>query len=301
MRTEVTRAGFRPSLGTGVTRVGAALLLLLLFAACKTLTIQEEKQLGRQVQAQIRQQMTLLRDPVIVNYIRDMGEKLAKSAPESPFDLKFYVVEEESINAFAVPGGAIYIHTGLISATTNAGELAGVVAHEIGHATLRHVAKSARRNQNVGFMAYIVRIAVMVVTGVDPWFVPGMVAQAYLAPFSQEAESEADDQAVDTMIRAGFDPDSLATMFETMQRESGGGFRMPQFLQTHPATADRIDQVRAEIARRGDLSQLGLRRDDGGRHEIIKQRLDYIIGTDVEDFEDDVEDEELEEDDDDAN
>ena len=292
MITEFKQGGVRRT----TRRIGTALLVVALVAGCKTLSIQEEKQLGRQVQAQIRQQLTLLRDPVIVNYIRDMGEDLAKAAPESPFDLKFYVVEEESINAFAVPGGAIYIHTGLMSVTANASELAGVIAHEIGHATLRHVAKSARRNQNVGVLAFLVRILVYATTGVDPWIVPDMVAQAYIAPFSQEAESEADDQAVDTLIRAGFDPEGLATMFETMQRESGGGFRMPQFLQTHPATAERIANVRAEIARRGDLTALNLSLDDGGRHEIIRQRLDYIVGTDVEDFEDDVEDEELDED-----
>ena len=280
-------------------RLCTLIVLLGFVASCETLSIQEEKQLGREVQASIRQQLTLLRDPVIVNYIRDMGERLVKAAPESPFDPKFYVVEGEDINAFAVPGGAIYIYTGLIAVSGNTAELAGVVAHEIGHVTLRHVAKSARRSRNVGFLAGLVRLAVMLTTGYDPWIVPGMVAQAYLAPFSQEAESDA--QAVDTMIRAGFDPEGLATMFETMKRESGGGFRMPQFLQTHPATDDRIKSVREEIARRGDLSALGLRLDDGGRLEIIQERLDYIVGTDVEDFEDedefDEENGEVEEDD----
>ena len=276
--------------------VGLVVLLGFL-AGCGTLSIQEEKQLGRQVQASIRQQLTLLRDPVIVNYIRDMGERLVKAAPESPFEPKFYVVEGEDINAFAVPGGAIYIYTGLIEVSGNTAELAGVIAHEIGHVTLRHVAKNARRDRNVGFIAGIMRLAVMVVTGYDPWIVPGMVAQAYLAPFSQEAEAESDAQAVDTLIRAGFDPKGLATMFETLKRESGGGFRMPQFLQSHPATDNRIKSVNAEIERRGDLSALNLRLDDGGRLEIIQERMDYIIGTDVEDFEDEEEDLEDEEED----
>ena len=104
------------------TRALASLLSLSLATACGTLTVQEEKKLGHEAQRQIQSQVQLMREPVVVNYIRDIGAEVARSAASSVFDFRFYVVEDESINAFAIPGGAIYIHTGLIQKAANKAE-----------------------------------------------------------------------------------------------------------------------------------------------------------------------------------
>ena len=261
--------------------------LALLALACSTLTVQEEKDLGRQVQRQVREQSTFVRDPVTVGYLRDMGDHLVDSAPPSPFNFRFYVVEDESLNAFAVPGGAIYVHTGLIMTVKDAAELAGVLAHEIGHVTERHVAKMAKRGRNTGVAAQVVAILIAILTG-NPYLsdagtiATGVAAQAYMSTYTKDAERQADERAIDTMIRAGWDPHALVTMFQTLQQEAKGGARMPEFLASHPATQDRIDTVNASIARHGQLN--GLRRDDGGRLEIIQKRLELIIGIDIEDL-----------------
>jgi len=105
-----------------VRRATALLLAVLALTACGTLTVEEEKQMGAQAQAQLRRQLTFVRDSVTVNYVRKFGESLASAARPSPFEFRFYVVEDESVNAFAIPGGAMYVNTGLILAVSAAAE-----------------------------------------------------------------------------------------------------------------------------------------------------------------------------------
>ncbi len=269
------------------TTTAALLTVSFASAACAPLTVQEEKQLGREAQRQIRSELQLLRDPVTVNYVRALGARLVDAAAPSPFEFRFYVVEDADLNAFAVPGGAIYVNTGLILAVSSAGELAGVLAHEIGHVTARHVAQMARRGRNTGVIAQVMTLLIAVVTGSQVGaqaggVVTGMAAQAYMSTYTQDAERESDALAVDTMIRAGFDPNAMITMFEKLQRESEGKPHMPQLLSSHPATRERIAAARGAISQRRGLA--GLRRDDGGRLEIIQQRLELIIGIDIEDL-----------------
>jgi len=257
---------------------------LLTSTACGTISVKEEKQLGHQVQRQVREQFTLMRDRVVVNYVRTMGEDLIKAARPSPFEFRFYVVEDESLNAFAVPGGAIYVHTGLILRTKNAAELNGVVAHEIGHVTARHVAKFYNRGRNTGIVAQILMFAIAFLTG-NPnlaqggQFLTDMAATAYLAQYRREDEEEADALGVETLVRGGWDPNAMVSMFETLMEESSGGMRLPQFLLSHPASAQRITSTRKLISSYGSLPPLRL--DDGGRLEIIQQRIRLIIGTDA--------------------
>ena len=235
-----------------------------------------------------------MRERVTVNYVRKMGDELVAAARPSPFDFRFYVVESEDLNAFAIPGGAIYINTGLIQSVNNASELAGVVAHEIGHVTARHTAQLAKRQRNTGFVAQAATIVIAVLTGNYYAANAGelasrVVAQAYVSQYTREFEREADTLAVETLVRAGYDPNGLVTMFETLRKESSDGLRAPQFLSSHPATVERIEEVQSEIAKYGTLGQL--KRDDGGQLEIIKKRLDLIVGTDAgTDPEDDLND-----------
>jgi predicted Zn-dependent protease len=257
-------------------------LLALLFA-CQTLSVEREKELGVQAQRQVREQVDLMRDRIVVNYVRDLGARLADASEDSPFDFRFYVVEDESINAFAIPGGAIYVHTGTIAKAENVSELAGVVAHEIGHVTARHVAELYPKQRAVGLGVNFLSILVAILTGSPDLANLGglgssVAAQAYLATFSQEAELESDKLAVEALIRAGYDPRGMLTFFETLKQDSGGGGGVTQFLSSHPATDERIAQVRALIQEREPLPPL--RKDDGGKLEIIQRRIDLVIGTD---------------------
>jgi len=264
-------------------RTSALLVVALALAACAPLTVQEEKEMGAQAQAQLRRQLTFVRDEVTVNYVRKFGESLAAAARPSPFEFRFYVVEDEEINAFAIPGGAMYVNTGLILAVSNAAELAGVLSHEMGHVTARHVAKMARRSRNTGFIANIFYLLVGILTG-NPYLanaggMAGQVAgQAYITTYTRDAEREADDLAVETMVHAGWNPEGMVTMFETLKREHPGGGG-PQFLSSHPATDERIANVRRDIAKYPGSDKLKL---TDGKLPIIQERLKLIIGTDRE-------------------
>jgi predicted Zn-dependent protease len=268
-------------------------VLALALSACGTLSVQDEKQMGAQAQAQLRKQLTFVRDPVTVNYVRKFGESLAKAARPSPFEFRFYVVEDETLNAFAIPGGAMYVNTGLILAVENTAELAGVLSHEMGHVTARHVAQMANRSRNTGFVANIFYLLIGILTG-NPYLanvggLAGNVAgQAYMNTYTRDAEREADALAVETMVHAGWNPEGMVTMFETLKKESGG-FSGPQFLSSHPATDERIENVQRDISKYPGSASL---KYDDGKLEIIQARLRLIIGTDREQPADDEESEE---------
>ncbi|MCE2390660.1 MAG: M48 family metalloprotease [Proteobacteria bacterium] len=295
-------------MSTRIFRPAIVLASALALVACGTLTPQEEKSLGRQVQSQVRRQLTLVRDADVVNYIRDMGEELARSAGPSAFDIKFYVVEDENLNAFAVPGGAIYIHTGLIEAVNSADELAGVVAHEIGHVTARHTAQLYRRQRNTAIASQLAGAVVGAATGSRSAADAGgmaaaMAGQGYITGYTREFERESDRLAVATLIEAGWDPTGMLRMFQTLQKESKGGTLLT-FLSSHPATDERIANVKAQIAAHGTLGEL---RQNDRKLELIQRKLELTIGADSgadpldeEDLEDadledwDLEDEDLE-------
>lgn len=271
----------------GASRLGRGLALCLTLGvattACGTLSVEKEKQLGRQAQREVRARYQLFRDRVVVHYIRSMGEELVRGAEPSPFEFRFYIVEEEGINAFALPGGALYVNTGLILAAANASELAAVMAHEIGHVTARHVARLYNRRRSTGVVAYMAAIAIAIVSG-NPYIanagqlVTGIAATAFTSTFGRDAEREADHLGVETLIRSGYDPHGIVSMFETLREQSGGGSSI-QFLSSHPATAERLANVRADIARH--TLPPGLRSDDGGRFEIIQERVRLLLGTDA--------------------
>lgn len=257
--------------------------LVLIATGCGTLSVTEEKQLGHRVQRSVRESTQLMRDRVVVNYVRDFGAKLIQATKPSPFEFRFFVVEDPDLNAFAVPGGAIYVHTGLIEAVASASELAGVLAHEVGHVTERHVAQNYKRQRNTGVVANVLSFVIAVLTGSQVGaqtgqVLTGVAAQSYLSTFTRDAEREADAVAIDTLIAARFSPYGMITMFETLKKESRGGFKMPQFLSSHPATDERIQSVKARIRERNLPPDL--RTDDGGRLEIIQERIRLIIGTD---------------------
>src|SRR5262249_36259752 len=117
-----------------------AALLALVSLGCGTLSVPEEQSLGRQMAAEVRRELVFVHDPVIVGYVRNLGESILRAAGPQPFEYRFYVVESDEINAFAGPAGYIYVHTQTILAARNASELAGVIAHEIGHVQRRHIA-----------------------------------------------------------------------------------------------------------------------------------------------------------------
>lgn len=265
-------------------RVLALGLLAVHLTACGTLSVEDEKKIGAQYQAELRKQMTFVRDPITVNYVRQFGSQLASSARPSPFDFRFYVVEDETVNAFAIPGGAMYVNTGLLMAVHNGAELAAVMSHEMGHVTARHMAKRVNKQRGTGLVVNLFYLAVAILTG-NPYLanaggIAGQVAgQAFLATFSRDDEREADSLGFETMTAAGWNPNGMVTMFETLKKEGGGSSGMPQFLSTHPATDERIASARAMVESFPDPSRLRL---VDPKLPIIQERLKLVVGTDRE-------------------
>jgi beta-barrel assembly-enhancing protease len=243
---------------------GLALLLTLLFTAgCGSggggfnlISIEEEWQLGQQVAQDVARQVRFNTDPTVNAYVRNMGQRIVARTP-APFNQlpwNFYVIQDNSINAFAVPGGHIYIHSGLIGTADNASQLAGVVAHEISHITARHSTQQLSRQYGLSVLAGVV-------LGQNPGAIQQIAAQiaagGALARFSREAEREADDLGIRYMYDAGYDPRGMAAMFRKLQEQSRSQpGRVEQFFSTHPTTDERIrtsEQRAAQLAARGGM------------------------------------------------
>ena len=256
----------------------AGLPALLLLAGCGTLTVPQEKSLGEEFSREIRREVILLRDSVVTGYVERIGQDIVRAAGPQPFAYHFYVVEDDEINAFAAPAGHIYIHTETILMARNVSELAGVIAHEVGHVVKRHIAHNYSRQRNTGIAHQGMVLAAGVLGGsaaAGAANLGGALAgTAYLNTFGRDAERESDAFAVEAMPKAGYDPIGLVTFFKTLRSESGSGGA--SFLSSHPATDDRIEEARLLIA--ALPPQHGLRVDDSGRFEIIQQRVRLLVG-----------------------
>lgn len=273
----------RPSFSEG-SRARAALALLLCVqvvgTGCATpvLSIEDEKELGDEFSKQARRELDFLRDDMVRRYIEDLGERIVTAAGPQPLEYRFYVVEDDTLNAFAAPGGHVYIHTAIILEADDVSELAGVMAHEVGHVALRHIARNYYRQRSTGILYQVGAALLSILVGGPAaqggQLVGQLAAMAYLNTFSRDAEREADQFGVDVLPQAGIHPIGLATFFETLQKESGG--RPPAFLSSHPATEERIATTRAAIAAAdvpGDLAT-----DDDGKLEIIQRRIQLLTG-----------------------
>jgi predicted Zn-dependent protease len=246
--------------------------------ACGTLSVSQEKNLGEKVEREIRNELVLVSDRVVVGYVERIGADILRVAGPQPFDFRFYVVEDEEINAFALPAGFLYVNTGTILKARNVSELAGVVAHEVGHAVLRHVAQNYNKQRTASVLHQLGVIGASIFGGRTAAELVnlggGLAAVTVLNTFGREAEREADAFAVRTLPAAGYDPVGLLTFFETLREE--GGARPPAFLSSHPAPEARIESTRGALAAQSFPAHL--RRDDAGQLEIIQRRIRLLTG-----------------------
>jgi len=221
--------------------------------ANSTLTLNDEYQLGRMVVRGLRDQGLILEDPEVTDYIQALGNRIASQIPDSEQRFTFFVVRENSINAFALPGGFIGVHYGLITATANESQLASVLAHEIAHVTQRHIARAIQaqgRNTMASAAAMLAAILIGITTGTPDAMQAGIaVAQGMAAQqqinFTRANEYEADRVGIGFLAAAGFDPNGMPDFFETLSRGSGlAGIGVPELLRTHPVTSNRIAESR---------------------------------------------------------
>ncbi len=219
-----------------------------------TLSRNDEAQLGRAIMRQIRNSGRVVEDPLVNEYVNEIGHRIAAQAnSDGIYDFSFFVIEDPAINAFALPGGFIAVHTGLLEATRSEDELAGVLAHEISHVTQRHIARAIHsgRRQSIMSMAIMLGAILAAVAGADGDAVQGAIAIAQGTAaqqqinFTRSNEYEADRVGISALANAGFDPQGMASFFEVISRSNTPmEFRTPEFLRTHPVSSARIAEAR---------------------------------------------------------
>jgi predicted Zn-dependent protease len=215
----------------------------------------QESQLGREIIRQIRADRAYLEDPEISEYLNNLGDRLAAANPNPSRHFQFFAVNDPTINAFALPGGFIGVHTGLISAARNESELAGVLAHEIAHVGQNHLARmvDAQKNQTLITLAALA-LAILAARSDSQVSQAAIVgAQAYSVQnqldFTRENEREADRIGLQTLERASFAPAGMATFFERLQFQSRlYESSAPAYLRTHPLTFERIADMQNRVA-----------------------------------------------------
>ena len=223
-------------------------LALALLSSC-AVTQQQEVQLGADTAQQVAEQLPLIKDSAVVSYITTLGNQLATVTDSRNLAWHFTVVDSKEVNAFAVPGGWVYVNRGLIERATNLSELAGVLGHEIGHVTRRHTVQQMQQAQgaNAGLLL-LCTLTNACATEAGQTAI-GVGGSALFAKFSRTDETEADAEGVMTTIKAGISPNGIPAMFRILlserQRNPGA---VDAFFASHPLAEDRITTTEAQIA-----------------------------------------------------
>ncbi len=214
-------------------------------------SVRQDVEVGQQVSRDAERQLRLLNDPRVDNYLNNLGLRLSGYAPGEKYPYRFRCVNDRTINAFALPGGPVYINRGVIEAADTESQLAGVMAHEISHVALRHGTNQASR-------AYVAQVPLAILGGalgsnsagsVLAQLGAGFAMNSLLLKYSRTAESQADTMGTQILFDAGYDPRAMAQFFEKIQAEHAG--RSVEFFSNHPNPGNRIQRVNEEIDRLG--------------------------------------------------
>jgi len=263
----------RPSGLARFARVAAAIVVTTTAAGCSSVSQQQEVQIGQQTAAEVNAQLPMLRDPVVDGYVNTLGQSIASRTARADLQWQFAVVNTDVINAFALPGGFIYVNRGVLAQASNESELAGVLAHEIEHVVKRHSVKQMEQvqqaNIGVGLACALTRVcgnqaaAAAIQVG----------GSAYFAKNSRADEVQADEGGFRNVIAVGINPRGMLTFFQKLlTQEQGGSGGASAWFSDHPGTQDRI----ADIQRMLDAtpaSQIASLRTDSPQFQQMKQRL----------------------------
>ncbi|HYZ85433.1 MAG TPA: M48 family metallopeptidase [Bryobacteraceae bacterium] len=260
----------------------ALVLALSLYPACATrnpgdplkpgynvYSKEQDIQLGQQAAREISSQVNVVRDEALQSYVRQIGQKLASVPAAGDYPYSFTLINDPSINAFALPGGPVFINTGLLEATDNEAQFAGVLAHEISHVALRHATSQASKANILQLPAALASIfmgqgstaAQLGQLGL------GLGLNALVLRYSRSAETEADALGARILAAAGYNPIEMARFFEKLEQQ--GGSRAPEFLSSHPNPGNRVRAVEAEIR----TFPQGNYQASSGRFEQVKQAV----------------------------
>lgn len=219
------------------------------------LSAQDEQNIAEQILAEVATSDEVLQDVEVVDYLQALGNRLAAASDDKQQNFHFFVVKDASINAFAMPGGLIGVHTGLFLSSNSESELASVLGHEIGHVTQHHLARMLAKQKTDTFKNIAGIAVALLVARSNPQLASGALATSSAAgiqrqlDYTREHEREADRVGLSILENAGFDPRGMPAFFATLQR--GSRFvegSAPSFLRTHPLTSERISDVENRVA-----------------------------------------------------
>ena len=234
---------------------------------------QQEVQMGAQYAAQLDQQLPMVNDPEVVRYINVLGDSIAHVTSRRDLDWHFYVVNSPEVNAFAVPGGYVYVNRGLIERATRMDELAGVLGHEIGHVIRRHTIKQMQQQQGANVGITLACILTQICNNQVAGTAINAGAGALFAKFSRTDEAQADEEGFKNVVRAGISPEGLVTMFQKLiaERKSTPG-AVDGWFATHPLEEARIADVQ-RLINTLTPAQLAALTTDSKNFETFKARL----------------------------
>jgi predicted Zn-dependent protease len=256
--------------------LAAALGLALAAAGCRfrelpknplasEISVEDEIELGANIHKQVRASAPMVNDPILLDFVNAIGQELVATTEPQPFTYRFSIVKNDELNAFAVPGGYIYIHSAVLAQAGDLDELAGVLAHEVAHVKQRHIAR-AQAEQGLTSYATLAAIIAGMAAG-DPKVAAAVTTIAtginvgLQLKYSRAHEAEADREGIGYLIRTGFDPRGLVRFLERIAAtQRGPGAEIPPYLYSHPAVVERIDDNRRQIARLG-IPNAPIRRD----------------------------------------
>jgi predicted Zn-dependent protease len=220
---------------------------------------EEQRQYGFYMLHELRNQQLVLDDELLADYLNTLGYRLVSYSPKTDQPFTFFVVRDREINAFALPGGFVGVNIGLITMTRDENELAAVIAHEVSHITQNHLVRAVEAEQKMAPLMVLAMIGAIAASAHQSPYstsnsdvgaiavAQGLAAQMQIN-FTRADEAEADRVGIQTLAKAGYDPDSMAEVFETMQRALRPGFDesdVPAMLMDHPVTVERISEARA--------------------------------------------------------
>lgn len=249
-------------------RLRAPLLVAILSSAC-SVSQDQEVAIGQQNAEEINAKLPLVHDSAVVDYVQQLGTTIARTTSRADLDWRFFVVDSKEVNAFALPGGFVYVNRGLIEHADELDELAGTLGHEIGHVVRRHsvkqMAQGTKANIGIGLACTLTRLCNSDIarTAIQ------VGGAAYFARYSRQDEAEADSEAVFNVTRAGFDPNGIPKLFEKLVEERRTApLRIDAFFASHPMEEDRIRATQREIGALDPASLRQLVRDDDGYHQF---------------------------------
>lgn len=245
------------------------------------ITISEEMEISREFMKMLRTHYDIISDPAVVSYLNAVGERILAVIPDKPFQYEFFVIDENTYNAFAIPGGKIFIYRGLFEAMETEDELAGILAHEISHVTSRHISKRIERSPKIGLVT-LAGIAAGIFLGMSGAGAAGnaltigsmAASQTASLAFSREDEMQADQISLGYLREAGYNGRGLLNILKKIRaREWYGTDQIPTYLRTHPAVEERIAYIDTQLETTGNKPEKSGTRPGNKDFRLARTRL----------------------------